>query len=66
MTHGLPDLPPVPELDLESLEPEDAREMVAEAFHTFGEPAARQLALHLCVSLEACGEAIERLRGRLQ
>lgn len=42
----------------------DARDLVAEAFHTFGEDAARALADRLGVPFEACGEAIERLERR--
>lgn len=39
------------------------RELVAEAFHTFGEANARWLADHLDVAFEDCAEPVER-RGR--
>lgn len=37
------------------------RELVAEAFCTFGEEAARELADHLRVGFDACADEIRRL-----
>lgn len=46
-------------------EPVEARRMlVAEAFHTFGEPSARRLAKSLGVDFETCRDVIERVRQR--
>ena len=39
---------------------EDRRRLVAEAFHTFGEPSARRLAKSLNVPFETCRETIAR------
>lgn len=50
----------------EDYDPETARALVAEAFHTFSEEAAHQLALLLGVEFEECADAIERARFRAQ
>lgn len=44
--------------------PAEKRDLIGEAFHTFGEAAARSLAEDLGVPFEDCGEAIERLEHR--
>ena len=64
MRHDPPELPPVSDYDGEEIELETARELVAEAFHTFDERTARALANRLCVAFDECREAIERLRHR--
>lgn len=40
---------------------EDRRVLIAEAFHTFGEPSARRLAKGLAVDFNTCGADIARL-----
>lgn len=55
---------PDPEEDARDAGPATKRNLVGEAFHTFGEDAARSLADELGVDFDACGEAIERLERR--
>lgn len=52
--------------EIANLDTAARHELVGEAFHTFGEPAARALARRFRVFFEDCREAIERLRYRLQ
>ncbi len=52
--------------DTDDLDAATRRDLIAEAFHTFGERAARALARQLRIPFETCREAIERLRYRLQ
>lgn len=40
---------------------EDRRALIAEAFHTFGEPSARRLAKSLAVDFNTCSADIARL-----
>lgn len=47
--------------DPTDLTAEARRELVAEAFYTHSEEAARELAEHLRVSFDACAEEIRRL-----
>ncbi|MGD6519201.1 hypothetical protein VWQ21_22660, partial [Xanthomonas citri pv. citri] len=54
----------VPDGEPEEVDDATKRHLVAEAFHTFGEAAARSLADQLGVAFEECGEAIERLERR--
>lgn len=54
----------VPEPELEEADEATNRNLVGEAFHTFGEDAARALARNLGVAFDECGEAIERLERR--
>lgn len=41
---------------------EDRRRLVAEAFHTFGEPSARRLAKSLGVTFDNCRETIAQFK----
>lgn len=52
--------------EIAALSESDRRSLVGEAFHTFGEPAARALARRFRIAFEDCQEAIDRLRHRLQ
>lgn len=59
-------LPPVTDEVLAGLDDAERRDLVAEAFHTFNETAAREVAVRLGVPFADCFEAIERLRHRVQ
>lgn len=52
--------------EIAALSEADRRDLVGEAFHTFGELAARALARRFCMPFEDCREAIDRLRHRVQ
>lgn len=57
-------MPSPAEDDASDADPEAKRDLVVEAYETFGANVARELAARIGVAFDECGEAIERLERR--